>query len=49
MNTSSKNSPWARDMDKIFLNLHIVVNNTPETIGGGGEPRVPLAPELIEP
>jgi hypothetical protein len=46
---TDKNTPWSRDMDKIFLNLHVVVNNSPKTIGGGGEPRVPMAPELIEP
>lgn len=49
MSTKEKNTAWSRDMDKIFLNLHIVVNNSPESIGGGGKPRVPLAPPLIEP
>ena len=48
MSTKEKNTAWSRDMDKIFLNLHIVVNNSPESIGGGGKPRVPLAPPLIE-
>lgn len=48
MNIVSKDTPWGRDMDKIFLNLHIVVNNSAQSIGGGGEPRVPLAPELKE-
>ena len=49
MTIKEKNTPWGRDMDKIFLNLHIVVNNSPKSIGGGGKPRVPLAPPLIEP
>jgi len=40
----SKDSPWSRDMDRIFLNLHVVNNNTVSTIGGGGIPRMPLAP-----
>ncbi len=46
---AGKDNPWARDMDRIFLNLHVVDNNSPETIGGGGEPRVPLAPPLEVP
>ena len=49
MKQSSKETPWSRDMDKIFMNLHIVVNNSPESIGGGGKPGVPLAAELDEP
>ena len=49
MKQSDKNTPWSRDMDKIFLNLHIVVNNSPQSIGGGGETRVPKAEELVEP
>ena len=43
--TSNKlDSPWARDMAKIFAALNIVVNNAPNSIGGGGKPRVALAP-----
>lgn len=42
----SEESPWKRDVDKIFANLHVVVNNTEKTIGGGGTPRQPLAPPL---
>lgn len=42
-------TPWGRDMEKIFSNLHVVDNNGPESIGGGGEPRQPLLPELKEP
>ncbi|MEL7533338.1 MAG: T9SS type A sorting domain-containing protein [Bacteroidota bacterium] len=40
----SKNTPWTRDMDRIFLNLHVVDNNGPNSIGGGGNPLMPLAP-----
>jgi hypothetical protein len=47
MSTSDQNSAWAKDMRTIFTNLHVVVNNAPERIGGGGEPRVPLAPPLM--
>ncbi len=46
MAQSSKNTPWSRDMDKLFLNLHVVDNNTSIAIGGGGVPRLPLAPEF---
>ena len=46
INPGSKNTAWSRDMDRIFLNLHVVVNNSAESIGGGGEPRKPLAPPI---
>lgn len=41
---ANTDTPWARDMDRIFLNLHVVDNNAPGNIGGGGTPLVPLAP-----
>lgn len=31
----STNSPFGRDMAKLFTRLHVVTNNTAETIGGG--------------
>lgn len=37
-------TPWSRDIRKIFTNLHVVDNNGPENIGGGGDPLMPLAP-----
>ena len=40
------NTPWTRDMAKIFLNLHVVNNNTSRTVGGGGKPLVPMAAPL---
>lgn len=43
MSTNSQSTSWAKDMRKIFTNLHVVVNNTAASIGGGGTPRVPLA------
>lgn len=46
MKSSDKNSSWSRDMDRLFLNLHVVDNNTLATIGGGGKPLRALAPEL---
>jgi len=45
---SSKETPWCRDMDRIFLNLYVVDNNSSNTIGGGGTARMPLAP-VFEP
>jgi hypothetical protein len=39
-------NPWVRDILKILAHLHIVTNNGPESIGGGGTPLQPLAPEL---
>lgn len=45
---ASRDTPWARDMDRIFTNLHVVVNNGPDRIGGGGEPRAPQAAPLQE-
>jgi len=42
--TSNLNTPWARDIRKIFKNLHVVDNNNPDSIGGGGAPPVSVAP-----
>lgn len=44
MKAPDKNSPWARDMDRIFMNLHVVDNNSASFIGGGGKPLVTMAP-----
>ncbi len=48
MAEQSLNTPWTRDMAKIFGNLHVVENNGPETIGGGGKPRMPPAPPFLK-
>jgi hypothetical protein len=48
MKQSAKNHAWSRDMDRIFLNLHVVDNNSPSSIGGGGKPLAPLAPPFTE-
>lgn len=37
-------TPWARDIKKIFDNLHVVNNNVEETIGGPGDRLGPMAP-----
>jgi len=49
MTPSSRNNPWSRDMDRIFGALQVVDNNTAASVGGGGTPRQPLAPDLVEP
>jgi hypothetical protein len=38
------NSPWVRDIQRLLRALHVVDNNGPSTIGGGGTPLQPLAP-----
>jgi hypothetical protein len=35
-----------RDVQKLFEVLHVVDNNGPESVGGGGIPRQPLAPPI---
>lgn len=49
MNPRRRDNAWSRDMDRIFTNLHVVDNNGPDRIGGGGQPRVPLAVPLDRP
>lgn len=44
-----ENTAWMRDVQRIVEGLHVVTNNSPSSIGGGGTPLQPLAPELIEP
>jgi hypothetical protein len=34
------------DLDRIRLHLRVVTNNSPHSVGGGGTPRAPLAPDL---
>ena len=46
MTPSSKNTAWARDMDRLFGALAVVDNNAPSTIGGGGTPLQPPPPPL---
>ena len=41
-------SGWTRDYKKIIQNLHVVDNNGPDRVGGGGKPLVPLAASLAE-
>ena len=37
--TDKVNNPFFRDMIKLMPYMHIVSNNTPESVGGGGTPR----------
>ena len=39
-------TPWSRDMQRIFTNLYVVDNNEPDSVGGGGTLRQPLAPTV---
>jgi|GEM_PF-500924 len=43
---NGSNGPFFDDYMKLFSSLHIIANNSPDSIGGGGTPRAPLAPEL---
>ncbi len=43
-NNGTQNSDWGRDIIDVFTALHVVDNNGPNSIGGGGTPRAPLAP-----
>jgi hypothetical protein len=38
------NTPWSRDFMRLIEALWVVDNNSPNSIGGGGAPRQPLAP-----
>lgn len=40
-------NPWFRDMIRLMDLLHVVSNNGPDSIGGGGDPLQPLAPDFI--
>src|SRR5262249_50300983 len=40
------NTPWRRDVRRLQSALYVVDNNAANSIGGGGTPRQPLAPEI---
>jgi hypothetical protein len=40
----NQDSAWGRDMQRIRPLLHVVNNNSPTSVGGGGAPRQPVAP-----
>lgn len=43
---ANSDTPWSRDMQRLIQALHLVDNNGPNSIGGGGTPLQPLAPPL---
>ncbi|MEC4818807.1 MAG: hypothetical protein SAK29_36865 [Scytonema sp. PMC 1069.18] len=45
-NFAGTSGTFYEDFMKLFQALHIVDNNGPETVGGGGAPRAPLAPPI---
>jgi len=46
---SKPDEKFAEDVNNLIQLLAIVSNNSAETVGGGGTPRVPLAPPLKQP
>ena len=47
LNTNkNRNDDYYRDSMKLIQNLYIVTNNSPDSIGGGGTPCKPLAPDF---
>jgi hypothetical protein len=43
---AGQNTPWVRDFKRLVVALQVVDNNGPASIGGGGQPRQPLAPPI---
>lgn len=43
---SMKSDTWRADVNKLMRALHVVTNNAPDRIGGGGTPLQPLAPDF---
>jgi len=44
--TPTQSGEFFNDLVNIFKALHIIINNTEKTIGGGGTPIAPLAPPI---
>ena len=45
----ASNTPWTRDIGRIVVLLSVIDNNALNSIGGGGIPLQPLAPEIAPP
>ena len=43
---SAGSTAWSRDVQRLIVTLSVVDNNSPNSIGGGGTPRQPLAPPI---
>jgi hypothetical protein len=41
---NASSGAWYEDCKKIFAQLQVVINNGPDSVGGGGTPGMPLAP-----
>ena len=48
MHQPDRSHPWSQDIARIVRSLHVVDSNSPIRPGGGGKPRVPLAPPFKE-
>jgi hypothetical protein len=46
---ASAANAWSRDVQRIRTAMSAVDNNGPSSVGGGGTPRQPLLPELVQP
>ncbi|MAX24125.1 MAG: hypothetical protein CMJ19_06425 [Phycisphaeraceae bacterium] len=49
LNMASSSGQLFDEINQLISVLCIIDNNTPQSIGGGGEPCMPLAPKLIDP
>jgi hypothetical protein len=45
-NISGNKGDFFDDINTLFSKLQVVDNNSPNSIGGGGKPRQPLAPPI---
>jgi hypothetical protein len=45
-NTADLQCQWAKDVADIFTSLQVVDNNAMNNVGGGGNPRAPVAPSF---
>ncbi len=43
---SMKSDTWKAELNKLMMALSVIVNNSPDSIGGGGTPRAELAPDF---
>ena len=45
---SMKSATWRDEINRLVIVLHVIDNNGPQSIGGGGKPRRPIAPPFKE-
>jgi hypothetical protein len=46
--SATSNNPFYQDFMKLFQALNIITNNSPNSVGGGGKRRAPLAPPFAD-